>query len=133
MPDSSGSIDLGSLPKEDQEALAAMAEEHPPEEEEDKPKVLTAFSVVVGYDGDPQIVAYAGDDLLVQSNPTDDLIKGACRNIVDDLNVLQTAQASAHMTAQLLMQQGQQMQQQMMQQQEAARIAASLDLPGARR
>ncbi len=113
MPDSSGSIDLGSLSRAEQEAVDAMAEKNPPTPDDSKPKVLTAFVVVVDYDGNPNIVEYGGEDILLQSNPTQDLIFAACSVLMKDMQAFETAQHAAQLTAQHMMQQAQAMQQQM--------------------
>jgi hypothetical protein len=88
--------------------------------------VLTAFSVIVGYDGNPDVVAFESDDLLLQVDPTSDLIYGACAIIQKDMSAFETAQASAQMTGQFMVQQARAMQEQMQQQQ----IAATLQKTG---
>lgn len=115
MPDSSGSVDLGSLSQAEQEAVEKLAEAKGGDVEPDdsKPKVLTAFTVVVGYDGNPEIVQYDGEDILLQSNPTSDLIYAACSVLMKDMQAYETAQTAAQLTAQHLAQQAQAMQQRM--------------------
>jgi hypothetical protein len=137
--DSSGAVDLGNLSPEEKEAVEQMAEEHPEVAEgsypgdknpqDNKRKVLTAFSVVVGYDGNPDVVAYTGDDLLLQSDPTADLIYATCATIQKDMHAFDTAQAAAQMTASFMAQQARAMQEQMQQ----AQIAATLQQTGLKR
>lgn len=128
MPDSSGAVDLNSLSAEEQKAVEDMAEktegsypgdQHP---DDNKPKVLTAFAVVVGYDGNPQVVSYEHDDFLVQTQPTADLVYAACATVMKDIKGQEYAQAAALATHQVMMQQARMAQEQM----EAARVAQNL-------
>jgi hypothetical protein len=98
VPDTSGSVDLGSLSQEEQEALEALAEKNPPEPE--KPQVLTAFLVVVGTDGNPQVMAFPDPDLEMLSEPTNDLVFQAASTIVKDIQLGEAAQATVAMMAQ---------------------------------
>jgi hypothetical protein len=125
VPDNSGAVDLGSLSPEEQAKVEEMAEQSYPGDQDpgdNKPKVLTAFAVVVGYDGNPQVISYEHDDFLVQSQPTGDLIYGACATILKDMNVQETGMYAAQATQQLMMQQARAM----AEQQQAAQIAQNL-------
>ena len=116
MPDNSGAINLGDLPEETQEQLARMAEETGTEPEaEDFPakKVLTAFLVFVGEDGSPEVMAFEDEGVLVRVQPTTELIRGACHNVIQALN----AQETAMVTLSRQMAQAQAMAQQMQAQQ----------------
>lgn len=134
MPDNSGAVDLGSLSNAEQERLAAMAEEHPegsyPGDKnpgENKRKVLTAFIVLVGYDGNPEVAAFEDETLLVQTQPTNDLVSGACHTIIKDLTIQEQGMFTAHATHQVMMQKAREM----AEQQQAAHLAQNLgDLRG---
>jgi hypothetical protein len=124
VPNSSGSIDLGALPKEDQEALERMAEETGTEPKGEKRKVLTAFLVIANFDGNTEVLAFQDDDLEVHAHPTPDLIYGACSTLIKDLEIQESAQAAAHMTAQVMLQQARAI----AEQQQAASIRQGLGL-----
>lgn len=126
MPDSSGAVDLNSISPEEKEQVERLAEERggeqPSPEEDHRQKVLTAFLVVVGYDGNPQVLRINDPNLLVQSEPTPDLVYGAASTILKDLEAQETAQAAAAMTVQAMMEQSRAMMEQQM--------AAQAGLPG---
>ena len=138
MPDSSGAIDLGSLSPEEQEAVNRMAEENgitgdEPTREDTGPKrqkVLTAFIVLVGEDGNPTVLNYEDDERIETHVPvTPDLIYGACATIQKDIAAMETAQASAAATGQFMMQQARAAQEQM----QNAAIQAQLQQSGLKR
>jgi hypothetical protein len=107
VPDNSGAVDLGAMTPDEQEAVNRLAAERGGEEpdKDERPKVLTAFAVVVGYDGNPTVTSYEHDDFLVQNNPTTDLVYGACQTVIKDIQSQETAQASAAFTVQAMQQQ----------------------------
>lgn len=120
MPDNSGAVDLSALSPEEQDAVKKMAEENPTEEpegsypgdqnpEDNRRKVLTGFIVLVDYNGNPEVMSLPEHLVLVQSEPTPDLIYAACGVIQKDL----AAQETAHATAEVMMQQARAMQEQM--------------------
>lgn len=115
MADISGAINLGDLPEDVQEALGTMAEETGTEPDPEFPtkKVQTAFLVFVGEDGSPEVMAFDDDGVEVRLQPTSELIRGACYNILQNLN----AQETAMVTLSRQMQQAQAMAQQMQAQQ----------------
>lgn len=121
MPDTSGSVDLGNLSQAEQEALEALAEKNPPEPE--KPQVLTAFLVILGVDGNPQVMAFPDPDLDMLSEPTNDLVYQAASTIVKDIKAGEVAQATVAMMAQQA--------QMMAQQQQEAMLRARLASEGA--
>lgn len=85
MADGSGAVDLSasSAPTEDK-----------PKIPEEKPPVLAAFAVIIGFDGNPQVVTYEHDDFVVQHPATPDLIYGAAQTIIKDIQATETAQAT---------------------------------------
>lgn len=119
MPDSSGSVDLGSLPKEEQEKVEQMADQDPNQE---KQRVLTAFSVVVSLDGNPQVVSLESEDFEMTVPPTADLIYGAAHTIIKDISGQEYAHATAMTTVQTMMAQTRMM----AEQQQAQQVAAQL-------
>jgi hypothetical protein len=106
-------LNTDDLTPEQREALAKMAEDNPPSEDEIGTPVTTAFLVAVGLDG----AVVATSDLTQQFVPrrgaTPDDIYGAASVVLKDLQVMETASR----TQQAMMMMGQAMQQQ---QQEAA-------------
>lgn len=114
MPDSHGSVDLGSLSSQEQEALAAMAEEHDtdPNETPAAPEALfaiTAFTVVLA-EGAQWMVVPAGTPLNVQRDPAGDDFVSAAAVITKDTFVAEAAQTTAFAMQQIARQQMEQMQ-----------------------
>jgi hypothetical protein len=105
---STPSLNTDDLTPEQREALAKMAEENPPAEDEVGTSVTTAFLVAIGLDG----AVVATSDLTQQFVPrrgaTPDDIYGASSVVLKDLQVMETAQR----TQQAMMMMGQAMQQQ---------------------
>jgi hypothetical protein len=101
-------LNTGDLTPEQRAALAKMAEENPPAEDEVGTPVTTAFIVAIGLDG----AVVATSDLTQQYVPrrgaTPDDIYGAASVVLKDLQVMETAQR----TQQAMMMMGQAMQQQ---------------------
>jgi hypothetical protein len=101
-------LNTDDLTPEQREALARMAEENPPSEDEVGTPVTTAFIVAIGLDG----AVVATSDLTQQYVPrrgaTPDDIYGAASVVLKDLQVMETAQR----TQQAMMMMGQAMQQQ---------------------
>jgi hypothetical protein len=101
-------LNTDDLTPEQREALAKMAEENPPAEDEISTPVTTAFIVAIGLDG----AVVATSDLTQQYAPrrgaTPDDIYGAASVVLKDLQVMETAQR----TQQAMMMMGQAMQQQ---------------------
>lgn len=132
MPNASGSVDLSDLSNlspEEEAALEGLAERNettPPEPEVQN--VLTAFLVVVGLDGNPQVMALNDPKINPLTGPTPDLIHGACGVIIKDIAAMENAQATAEVMQQQAMAMQQQMQEQMLQRQ----VAAGLSKPGGR-
>jgi hypothetical protein len=122
VPDNSGAIDLGALPPEDQEAVDQLAAGH--EGEPEKRKVLTAFAIVIGFDGNPSVLSYEHDDFEAQTDPTMDLVFAACSTVIKDIQGQEFAAAAAQATHQLMMQQARAA----MEQQQAAKIAQQVNL-----
>lgn len=122
MADNSGAVDLGSLSQDEREAVEQLADTNPPEAE--PRKALTAFVVVVGFDGNPEVMAFEDEELVVQVHPTPDLVFAACSTVVKDLQAQETAQHAAALTAQFMTQQARAM----MEQQQAEAIRAGLHL-----
>lgn len=114
MADNSGAVDLGtSQAEEEPQADAAEPEGTYPGDqnpEDNKPKFLTAFGVLVDYTGNPQIVRFpgAGEEFYVQVQPTSDLVFAAASTIVKDLSSQETAQHTAQLVIAGLQQQAQQ-------------------------
>jgi hypothetical protein len=112
-PTADKGLNTEDLTPEQREALAKMAEDNPPSEDEVGTPVTTAFLVAVGLDG----AVVATSDLTQQFVPrrgaTPDDIYGAASVVLKDLEVMETASR----TQQAMMMMGQAMQQQ---QQEAA-------------
>lgn len=113
MPDTSGSVDLGSLSAETRERLTQMAEEHKVAPKPDEPQqVHTAFTVVVN-EGQVSVIQYEGSALFIDHNPTGDEVYSAAAVVQKDL----AAQETAQHTAGILQQHAMQMQQQIQAQQ----------------
>jgi hypothetical protein len=131
VPDSSGSVDLSALAAEEQEAVERLAAERGEDPvdgspEENAPKrVLTAFLVIVGLDGNPEPMAFEDPALDLVTSPTPDLIYGAAHTLIKDLSAQETAQGAAHATAQLMMQQARAIAEQQQAQAIAQQVAAS--------
>jgi hypothetical protein len=108
------------LTPEQEAALAKMAEENPPTDEETGTAVTTAFLVAIGLDG----AVVATSDLTAKFVPrrgaTPDDIYGAAAVVQKDLTVMETAQR----TQQQMMMVGQAMQKQA----QEAQIRSSLRL-----
>lgn len=133
MPDSHGSIDLGGLSTEEQEAVAAIAAEH--DVDPDNPnvpgnpaevlQVVTAMTVVITPEGQTMPVPVGTPIHAIRPPTTDDLYSmGAV--LQKDALVQETSQA----TAQTLMMQAQQAQQAMQAQQMAQSLQQSGKLRG---
>lgn len=122
MPDTSGSIDLSSLSAEEAEAVENLAQEkggEPGPEQPDRQKVLTAFLVVVGLDGNPEVMAFNDGQFDILTQVTPDHIYGACSVIQKDLD----AREAALVTADIMQQQAMAMQQQMQDRMLAAQVS----------
>lgn len=119
MPNNSGSVDLSGLR---QQAEAGAGTEEQTQEPGQPTTVLTAFAVIVGFDGDPQVVSYEHDDVDVQNRPTPDMVFAACSTILKDIQSQETAQAAAQLTASIMVQQARAM----AEQQQAAQMRAGL-------
>jgi hypothetical protein len=131
--DNTGAVDLASLAKDEQDAVERLAAErgddpHAPDgSDANAPKkVLTAFLVIVGLDGNPEPMAFNDPSLEVIAPPTPDLIYGAAHTLIKDLTAQETAQGAAHATAQLMMQQARAM----AEQQQAQAIAQQVNQSG---
>lgn len=131
MPNASGSVDLSSLSPEEQAAVADMAEHNatvaPPEPETQD--VLTLFLVVVGLDGNPEVLAVSDPRFNSLVTLTRDHIYGAASVILKD----RVAEETALATAEVMQAQAQAM---MRQQQEAMlqrQVEQNLKAPGGRR
>lgn len=124
MPNNNGAVDLSSLSAEEQAAVEQMAEQHgeQPEEPKGPHRVLTAFMIIVGLDGNPQVMGFEDPNFELVSQPTGDLVYGAVQTVAKDLAADETARAAAQHTAQLMAAQAQAM----MEQQQHAQVAASL-------
>jgi hypothetical protein len=123
VPDSSGSVDLGSLSQEDREALEQIAAQNePPEGEQEKKEVLTAFIVFFNRDGNPEVSAFEDPNLDVLAFPTPDLVLAAISVLAKDLAATETAHASARETVGLQMGMAQRLQEQ----QQAESLRANL-------
>lgn len=123
MPNASGSVDLSNLSREEEEALQSMAAQHSnnaPPEEEGAQKVLTTFLVVVGLDGNPQVMAVNDPRFDALVTLTRDHIFAAASIITKDLAAEETAMATAEIMQQQAMALQQQMQDQMLQRQVTA-------------
>lgn len=125
MPDSSGSVDLGALSAEEQDAVDQTTPEPTPDSEEaaEAKEILFSFGVVVDTSGNPTVVQFDPPGFQSLVNPTEDLLFGALNVVLKDLQAAETAQAAAQMTVGYLQQQAAQMQQQMQEQQIAAQLA----------
>lgn len=114
-------LNTDDLTPDQREALAKMAEDNPPGEDEIGTPVATAFLVAIGLDG----AVVATSDLTQQYVPrrgaTPDDIYGAASVVLKDLVVMETAQR----TQQAMMMMGQAMQQQA----QGAAIRSRLKLP----
>lgn len=131
MPDTSGSVDLGGLSKEETEAVERLAQERGGEPGPEAPqpqKVLTAFVVVVGLDGNPQPMVFNDPQFDILTQATPDLIYAAAATVMKDIEAMENAQATAEVMQQQAMAMQQQMQEQMLQRQ----VAAGLKKPGGR-
>ncbi len=115
MPDSSGAVNLGEK-RQEEDKTEEQAQPGTPT------RFQTAFGILVGVDGDPQIVSYSHEDIVLNTEPTPDMVFGACATVIKDLQAAETAEAAAKMTAGFLAQQAQAA----MQQQQAAQMRASL-------
>lgn len=113
-------LHTNDLTPEQREALAKMADDNPPGEDEIGTPVTTAFIVAIGLDG----AVVATSDLTQQFVPrrgaTPDDIYGAVAVVQKDLTVMETAQR----TQQQMMMVGQAMQRQA----QEAQLRASLKL-----
>lgn len=120
MPDTSGAHDL-SRP------TPVPDDVNKPKDPPEPTRVLTAFAVIIGFDGNPSVVSYEHEDIAVAHEPTPDLIFGACSTVLKDLQIQESAHAAGLATMQFMMSQAQAVQQQ----QEAARLRQGLgDLRG---
>lgn len=108
------------LTPEQREALAKMAEENPPAEEEIGTPVTTAFLVAVGLDGAVIATSDLTQKFIPRRGATPDDIYGAVAVVQKDLTVMETAQR----TQQQMMMVGQAMQRQA----QEAQIRASLKI-----
>jgi hypothetical protein len=108
------------LTPEQREALAKMADEHPPGEDEVGTPVTTAFLVAVGLDGAVVATADLTQQFVPRRGATPDDIYGAVAVVQKDLTVMETAQR----TQQQMMMVGQAMQRQA----QEAQLRASLKI-----
>jgi hypothetical protein len=123
MPDSSGAVDLTAVPdqqplltslsEEEQEALAAMAEHNP--EPEGVP-VRTAFIVYIEPDGTVNITPDLAVAFVRQHIPSNDEVYGAVKTVAKDIEVQETAVATATTMQQIAMNQARAMQEAQMRQ-----------------
>jgi hypothetical protein len=118
VPDTSGSIDLSTLSEEEKAAVENLAQERGgPAEEPEERRALTAFLVVVGLDGNPEVLSFNDPNLNLLTGPTPDLIYAAAQTIAKDFLAMETARATAEVMQQHAMALQQQMQDQMLQRQ----------------
>lgn len=83
------------LTAEQQDALAAMAKEHPPAEADTQPpNCTTVFQVAIGLDGAVIAVHDLSFPLIPQRGATPDDMYGACSVVLKDLLAQQTAQST---------------------------------------
>lgn len=129
MADNTGAVDLSSLSDEEKRAVEEMADAHKgsysgdQNPDENKRKVLTGFTVLLNYDGDPEVVSLPEDyEVLLQSEPTADLIYMACGNVMKDITLQMTSMATAQNTAMIMQQQARAM----MEQQQNAMLQAQV-------
>lgn len=121
MPDSNGSVDLGSLSAEQQERLEKMAEEN--NTEPGAMDVAYAFVVIAHENGQIQVAAYDGPSFKSGRDFINDDVYGAAATIQKDIAAMESAQAVQH----LMMEQARAA----MQQQQAQQMTANLgDLRG---
>ncbi|MFE2101610.1 hypothetical protein [Streptomyces sp. NPDC059468] len=113
-------LNTDDLTPEQREALAKMAEENPPAEDEVGTPVTTAFIVAVGLDGAVIATADLTEKYVPRRGATPDDIYGAASVVLKDLQSMETAQR----TQQAMMMMGQAMQRQA----EEARLRASLKI-----
>jgi hypothetical protein len=99
---------LHTLTPEQEEALARMAEDNPPTDDEIDPgiPVTTAFLVVIGTDGAVVSTHDLSADFRPQRQATPDDMFGACAVVQKDIQVMETAQR----TQMQMLQMGQAMQ-----------------------
>lgn len=122
MPDTSGAINLGEAPNltpEQEAQLREMAKDHP-EDTEGPDRVVTAFGVVLTHDGQVLIVPFDSEDVVMDINPTPDLIHGMAATVQKDI----ASQDTARHTLELQMHQARAMSQRMEEAQIAAQLAA---------
>jgi hypothetical protein len=128
VPDTSGSIDLSSLSDEEQEAVEELARRNGESPSEagapQAQKVLTAFLVVVGLDGNPTPMAFNDPQFDILTQATPDLIHAFCGTVRKDIEAMESAQATAEVMQQQAMALQQQMQDQMLQRQVAQGLKA---------
>lgn len=121
MPDTSGSIDLSRLSEEEEAALEHLTREKGGEPGPEAPpqaqKVLTAFLVVVGLDGNPTPMAFNDPQFEILAQATPDLIHAFCGTVRKDIEAMESAQATAEVMQQQAMALQQQMQERMLHQQ----------------
>jgi hypothetical protein len=116
----SSALHTDDLTPEQREALAKMADEHPPAEDEIGTPVTTAFLVAVGLDGAVVATSDLTQKFVPRRGATPDDIYGAVAVVQKDLTVMETAQR----TQQQMMMVGQAMQRQA----QEAQLRASLKL-----
>jgi hypothetical protein len=113
-----GPLHTDDLTDDQREALAKMAEDNPPGEDETGTPVTTAFLVAIGLDGAVVATADLTQPFVPRRGATPDDIYGAASVVLKDLSAMETAQR----TQQAMMMMGQVMQRQA----EEQRLRASL-------
>lgn len=106
--DSTAPLHTDDLTPEQREALAKMAEENPPSEEEIGVPVTTAFIIAVGLDGAVVATADLTQQFVPSRGATPDDMYGAASVVLKDLQSIDAAQR----TQQAMLMMGQAMQQQ---------------------
>lgn len=119
-PKRADTLHTDDLTPEQREALAKMADEHPPGEDEIGIPVTTAFLVAIGLDGAVVATADLTQKFVPRRGATGDDIYGAAAVVQKDLQVAETAQR----TQQQMMAVGQAMQRQA----QEAQLRASLKI-----
>lgn len=115
--DNSGAVDLGNI---NSDQKTTNTDEGATEDQ--RRTVLTAFLVLVGEDGNPEVLAFENPEIKVLTPPNSDLIYGAVQVIAKDMAAQETAHASAVATAQVMVQQARAM----AEQQQMSQMAAGL-------
>lgn len=93
MANESGAIDLGSLSKEEQEAVAGLADQQPEDEKPQAHQARTAFLVIVEEDNRAWVQPDCNFDLALDHYPTPAEVYGALVYCKRDADAMANVQA----------------------------------------